>query len=62
MFELSLDHVSVAASDCEYGRVSFANDEEGDDAYFQTQLEFGLPTAGISTLKAINAHCVGIPR
>ena len=45
MVELSLDHVSVAASDGEDGQVSFANDEEGDDAYFQTQLEFGLPTA-----------------
>ena len=46
MAEFSLPYVSIASSGDEYFQVSFAENEDSDDAYFLIQRQFESPDGG----------------
>jgi hypothetical protein len=46
MTEFSLPYVSIASSGGEYFQVSFAENEDSDDAYFLIQRQLELPDGG----------------
>ncbi len=46
MTEFSLPYVSIASSGGEYFQVSFAENEDSDDAYFLIQRQFESPDGG----------------